>query len=210
MPNRKQILRAMRHLRRLLVQGCRGPLDLNAVVRSVISTLQTANSTHREYRLNLGDDLQQPCISQKQIERLIRLLCMRAERDLATGDHIAIETASYELSDDDFDAEPHLLPGQYVSLSVAGVHHDHRQEAYQSTNFSDVHINRCLAAADLAAIETLAERYSGGAFEITDAQRTGVSIYLPIAYESSRPRSSGRLRSQHPPVLVEQANEIAV
>ncbi|GEM_PF-1023617 len=96
----------------------RKPLDLNAVVREVISLLGRALEPTIAIRVRLAADLCTVLGDAGQLHQTLLNLCLNARDAMPNGGELTIETANLELSEEEARCLPDLRPGRYALVSV--------------------------------------------------------------------------------------------
>jgi len=94
-------------------------IDLNEQVIQIHDLLKSALARELELILNLDETLPQVDADGGQIGQVIMNLINNARDAMPDGGKLIIETSSVTLTPEDCKSQPNLVPGQYVSLSVA-------------------------------------------------------------------------------------------
>jgi PAS domain S-box-containing protein len=126
--------------KRLLAFGRRQPLqprltDLNALVGGMIDLLKRSLGETIVIDTRLASGLPMIMVDPGQVESALLNLSVNARDAMPKGGHLAIETATVDLDEDDAAAYSEVAPGRYVTLAVtdtgSGMTPEVRERAFE-------------------------------------------------------------------------------
>jgi len=95
------------------------PFDLNSLVTSTRELMARTLGEHIEVEMRLASDLWPVLADAAQLESAIANLAINARDAMPGGGQLTLETANTHLDDTYVAANPDVLPGDYVTLSVS-------------------------------------------------------------------------------------------
>lgn len=157
-------------------------IDLNEIILEVTEAVRSGASTSIQYELDLNEEPYTVSTRKDQIEQLIKLLCIYAERGIHTTGKIFVSTSHIEITPSSSGLSDSLPSGVYVSLEAEIVDFENLQVCHDEfDSASDREVHESLNAADLMAMEAIVRPYGGTVRATSELRCQRISVYVPAA-----------------------------
>jgi len=176
----------------------RTALDLNVVVENVENMLRPLIGEHIELVTTLAPDLGLVRADRGQVEQVLVNLAVNARDAMPDGGRLTLTTASVTLGEQHAQANPEVVPGDYVLLSVTDTGRG-MEPAVRDRIFEPFYTTKGAAGGTGLGLATVygIVRQSGGYIEVVTDVGCGTTfkVYLPrdVAATTEAPRALGSM-----------------